>query len=80
MRDIYGRERAARMLSYMGMVMALAPTWQWSAPGFLIYGMSAIAIPISNLYIAQAARHDPTRRPDLRSASSWSATSSAAWM
>jgi DHA1 family bicyclomycin/chloramphenicol resistance-like MFS transporter len=24
-RDIYGRERAARMLSYMGMVMALAP-------------------------------------------------------
>jgi MFS family permease len=47
------------------LIIALAPDWRWTAPGFLIYGFSAIAIPISNLYVAQAARHDPTRRPDL---------------
>ncbi len=54
---------------YMGfvgvLVMAVAPDWRWAAPGFFLYGISAAAIPISNLYIAQAARHDPTRRADL---------------
>ncbi len=34
-RDIYGRERAARMLSYMGMVMALAPAFGPILGGFL---------------------------------------------
>jgi MFS family permease len=47
------------------LVIALAPNWRWAAPGFLIYGFSAIAIPITNLYITQAVRHDPTRRPGL---------------
>lgn len=47
------------------LIMALAPDWRWAAPGFLVYGLSAIAIPITNLYIAQSVRHDPTRRPDL---------------
>ncbi len=54
---------------YLGLtgvlIIALAPDWRWAAPGFLVYGMSAIAIPVTNLYLAQAARHDPTRRPDL---------------
>ncbi len=54
---------------YLGLtgvlIMALAPDWRWAAPGFLVYGFSAIAIPITNLYITQAARHDPTRQPDL---------------
>lgn len=34
-RDIYGRERAARMLSYMSMVMALAPAFGPILGGFL---------------------------------------------
>ncbi len=34
-RDIYGRERAARMLSYMGMAMALAPAFGPILGGFL---------------------------------------------
>jgi DHA1 family bicyclomycin/chloramphenicol resistance-like MFS transporter len=34
-RDIYGRERAARMLSYMGMVMALAPAFGPILGGFV---------------------------------------------
>lgn len=47
------------------LIMALAPDWRWAAPGFLVYGLSAIAIPITNLYLSQAIRYDPTRRPDL---------------
>ena len=31
----------------------------------MVYGISAIAIPVTNLYITQAIDHDPTRRPDL---------------
>ncbi|MEQ8355602.1 MAG: multidrug effflux MFS transporter [Kiloniellaceae bacterium] len=34
-RDIYGRDRAARMLSYMGMAMALAPAFGPILGGFL---------------------------------------------
>jgi MFS family permease len=53
-------------LGLAGVVMiALAPDWRWAAPGFLVYGISALAIPVTNLYIAQSFRHDPTRRPDL---------------
>jgi predicted MFS family arabinose efflux permease len=47
------------------LIMALAPDWRWAAPGFLVYGLSAVAIPVTNLYIAQSVQHDPTRRPDL---------------
>ena len=46
-------------------IIALAPNWHWAALGFLVYGMSAIAIPITNLYLTQAIHHDPTRQPDL---------------
>lgn len=46
-------------------IMAAAPDWRWAAPGFFVYGISAIAIPITNLYLTQAARHDPTRQPGL---------------
>lgn len=46
-------------------IIALAPDWRWAAPGFLVYGISAIAIPVTNLYLAQATRHDPTRRADV---------------
>lgn len=47
------------------LLIVLAPDWRWAAPGYFVYGLSAIAIPLSNLYISQAIRHDPTRRPDL---------------
>lgn len=47
------------------LILALAPDWRWAAPGFLVYGMSSVAIPVTNLYLAQAAQHDPTRAPDL---------------
>ena len=47
------------------LIIALAPDWRWVAPGLMIYGFSALAIPLTNLYIAQAAQHDPTRRADL---------------
>jgi len=47
------------------LIMAVAPDWRWAAPGFLVYGLSAVAIPVTNLYIAQSVRHDPTRQPDL---------------
>lgn len=54
---------------YLGLagvlIIALAPNWRWAAPGFLVYGFSAIAIPVTNLYITQAIHHDPTRHPDL---------------
>lgn len=63
---------ARRMLMpgwYMGflgvLIMALAPDWRWAAPGFFVYGISAAAIPVSNLYIAQAVQYDPTRNPQL---------------
>jgi predicted MFS family arabinose efflux permease len=66
------RWRVRRLLLpgwYLGLagvlILALAPDWRWAAPGFLVYGISAIAIPVTNLYITQAIRHDPTRRPDL---------------
>ncbi len=53
-------------LGLTGVVMiALAPDWRWAAPGFLVYGFSAAAVPITSLYITQAARYDSTRRPDL---------------
>ncbi len=53
-------------IGFLGvLIMALAPDWRWAGPGFFIYGVSASAIPVSNLYIAQAAQHDLTRRPDL---------------
>ncbi|HVO69412.1 MAG TPA: MFS transporter [Aggregatilineaceae bacterium] len=66
------RWRVRRLLLpgwYLGLagvlLLALAPDWRWAAPGFLVYGISAIAIPMTNLYLTQAIRHDPTRRPDL---------------
>ncbi|MBN1565224.1 MAG: MFS transporter, partial [Anaerolineae bacterium] len=53
-------------LGFAGVLLiAIAPDWRWAAPGFLVYGASALAIPISNLYMVQAKQHDPTCRPDL---------------
>lgn len=67
--DRWGSRRLLLPGWYLGLlgvvIIALAPDWRWTAPGFLIYGMSAIAIPVTNLYLTQAIRHDPTRRPDL---------------
>jgi MFS family permease len=67
--DRWGARRVMIPGWYIGLagvvVIALAPDWRWAAPGFLIYGMSAIAIPVTNLYLTHSARHDPTRRPDL---------------
>ncbi len=45
------------------LLMALAPDWRWAAPGFFVYGISAAAIPVSNLYIAQSVQHDSSRNP-----------------
>ncbi len=66
------RSSARRMMMpgwYLGLtgvlILAIAPDWRWAAPGFLVYGMSSVAIPVTNLYLAQAAQHDPTRAPDL---------------
>jgi len=54
---------------YLGLtgvlILAVAPDWRGAALGFLVYGMSSVAIPVTNLYLAQAAQHDPTRAPDL---------------
>ncbi len=54
---------------YAGLVgvllIAVAPDWRWALPGFLFYGLSAVVIPVTNLYLTQSIRHDPTRRPDL---------------
>jgi predicted MFS family arabinose efflux permease len=47
------------------LLLALAPSWQWTAPGYFIYGLSSVSIPITNVYLAQAIQHDPSRRPDL---------------
>lgn len=67
--DRIGARRVMLPGWYLGLtgvlIIALAPDWRWAALGFLVYGMSAIAIPVSNLYLAQATRHDATRRPDL---------------
>jgi MFS family permease len=67
--DRWGPRRLLLPGWYLGLggvlMMALAPDWRWAAPGFLVYGFSAIAIPITNLYVTQALRYDPTRRPDL---------------
>ncbi len=67
--DRFGARRLMLPGWYLGLtgvlLMAIAPDWRWAAPGFLVYGFSAAAIPVTNLYITQAARHDPTRRPDL---------------
>lgn len=66
------RASARRMMLpgwYLGLtgvlILAVAPDWRWAALGFLIYGASSVAIPVTNLYLAQAAQHDPTRAPDL---------------
>lgn len=65
--DRFGARRLMVPGWYLGLagvlIMALAPDWRWAAPGFLVYGFSASAIPVTNLYITQSARHDPTRRP-----------------
>jgi MFS family permease len=67
--DRWGSRRLLLPGWYLGLtgvlIIALAPDWRWAAPGFLVYGISAIAIPITNLYLTQAVRHDATRRPDL---------------
>ncbi len=47
------------------LMIALAPDWRWAIPGFFMYGLSAVAIPITNLYLTQSLRHDPTRNPSL---------------
>lgn len=47
------------------LILAVAPDWRWAAPGFLVYGISAAAIPVTNLYLTQSMRHDPTRDPSL---------------
>lgn len=48
-----------------GLLIGLAPDWRWAAPGFFVYGISSAAIPATYLYLAQSARHDPTRHPNL---------------
>lgn len=52
---------------YLGLagvvIIALAPDWRWAAPGFLVYGISSTAIPVTNVYLTQSVRHDPTRNP-----------------
>lgn len=67
--DRLGTRRMLMPGWYLGLagivVLSLAPDWRWTVPGFLIYGISAVATPVTNLYVAQAAQHDPTRRPDL---------------
>lgn len=67
--DRWGPNRILLPGWYAGLIgvltIALAPDWRWAAPGFLIYGISAAAIPVTHLYIVQASRYDPTRRPDL---------------
>lgn len=47
------------------LLIALAPDWRWAVPGFLVYGISSVEIPVTNVYLSQSVRHDPTRRPDL---------------
>jgi MFS transporter, ACDE family, multidrug resistance protein len=67
--DRWGARRLLLPGWYIGsvgvLIMTIAPDWRWAAPGFLVYGISASAIPVSNLYITQASRHDPTRNPNL---------------
>jgi MFS family permease len=67
--DRWGARRLMIPAWYIGaigvLVIALAPDWRWAAPGFLIYGISASAIPVTNLYLTQSMQHDATRRPDL---------------
>jgi len=51
--DRFGARRLMLPGWYLGLtgvaIMALAPDWRWAAPGFLVYGVSAAAIPVSNL-------------------------------
>ena len=67
--DRFGARRLMLPGWYLGLtgvaIMALAPDWRWAAPGFLVYGFSAAAIPVTNLYITQSGRYDPTRRAGL---------------
>jgi predicted MFS family arabinose efflux permease len=67
--DRFGARRLMLPGWYLGLagvlIMALAPDWRWAAPGYLIYGFSAAAIPATNLYITQSSRYDPTRRPEV---------------
>lgn len=67
--DRFGARRLMVPGWYLGLagvlIMALAPDWRWAAPGYLIYGFSAAAIPATNLYITQSARYDLTRRPEV---------------
>ncbi|MEB2288834.1 MAG: MFS transporter [Anaerolineae bacterium] len=63
--DRFGARRLMLPSWYLSLtgvaIMALAPNWRWAAPGLLIYGFSAAATSITNLYITQAARYDSTR-------------------
>ncbi len=67
--DRFGARRLMLPGWYLGLtgvaIMALAPDWRWAAPGFLVYGFSAAATSVTNLYITQSARYDPTRREGL---------------
>jgi MFS family permease len=67
--DRWGARRLMTPGWYLGLagvlMIGLAPDWRWAAPGYLVYGISAAAIPATNLYITQAAKHDPSRHPDL---------------
>lgn len=46
-------------------LMAVAPTWEFAILGLLTYGFSAVALIPTNLYIALAHQHDPTRDPNV---------------
>lgn len=67
--DRWGPYRLMRPGWYLGLagvvIIAFAPNWQWTMPGFLVYGMSSAAIPVTSLYLAQSARFDATRHPNL---------------
>lgn len=72
-RDIYGRERAARMLSYMGMVMALAPAFGPILGGFLEVGfgwranflvVSAVALVILVATLVTLPETNQWKSPD----------------
>ncbi|NDJ74850.1 MAG: MFS transporter, partial [Chloroflexi bacterium] len=67
--DRLGARRVMIPAWYLGLtgvtIIALAPDWRWAAPGFLVYGFSAAAIPVTNLYLTQSTQHDPTRSPAL---------------
>ncbi len=66
--DRFGPRRVMMPVWFLGTTgvigIALAPNWHWLIPGFVIYGMSGAAVPLSGAYLSRVVKLEAAERPE----------------